>query len=193
MQGLVYDIYNEITDFVNKNNITDFPYHHKGIIAGTKYTPYFIIESIRKYKKIFRNDDSGRYADGCFYNIFEELQSIIQSGDDELMYLCDSKDLLDHPLYGDYSYYMGKLDNGVPFVFIDSSHLYSYPCRLYIYGDYTIQIFEENAFPIILEKNETMQQLLISHNIKLIGMILQDIQLPKILEVEEEIKNKERF
>jgi hypothetical protein len=27
----------------------------------------------------------------------------------------------------------------------------------------------------------------------LIGMILQDIQLPKILEAEEERKNKERF
>jgi hypothetical protein len=186
MNSLATDLYDEIVHAIDFNKITDFPYKCDHFIYDKRFTPDFIVDDIFRYRSVFTSDTSGRYADGCFYNVFEELQRLVQNNDERLTYICDSKDLLDHTKYGDYCYYRGEIDRYTPFIFMDSSHLYSYPCRLYIFGEYTVEINEDNAFPIVSERNNKIRSLIGNgFNCYFIGKIIQDIDLPEIIKCDK--------
>ena len=123
-------LYNEIITLA-KNKI--IPYRIYSIIYDPRFTPIWIINDIKSNKE--KQIDYDKYdSDSCYYYIMEELSDFVNNINLSL-YICDSIDLDDeNTIYGDYLFYIGFINDNIPFLYMESSHMFEYPPRLILYG-----------------------------------------------------------
>lgn len=71
--------------------------------------------------------------DGYFDILFNSMNWIVENTE-YAIHVCDSEDIEDPSVYGDYSYWGGTVSNGLGFIFMESSHPWHFPHRAILYG-----------------------------------------------------------
>jgi hypothetical protein len=105
------------------------PIKTSDFIYDPKFTPDWLIEYISE------NDDQ-MWLDGahCFEHIFNEIDKLAE--DENLLQVCASEEIGEEYPSGYYTYYTGKLSNGVDFLYHQSPSHIEYASRLDLYGEY---------------------------------------------------------
>lgn len=138
---LTEELYNEIVSIAWKYML---PCKIVSIFYDRRWSPEWIIDDVKNNPD---NKSLDQYkCDSCYYYIMEEMEYHVNT-DINSIHICDSFDLGDDDaISGDYLFHIGKLNNEVPYLFMESSHMYSYPNRLILYGPlYQIEINEDRV------------------------------------------------
>lgn len=136
LTSLFYEI---ILEFIK--SLRSIPGEIYAIIYDPRFTPECLIDDIRSNDSDNINYEDYINDESCYYFIMEELESIACNSD-LMTYVCDSIDINDdNSIYGDYLFHIGMLTPEVPFLYLESSHMYAYPPRLILYGpEFQIEI-----------------------------------------------------
>lgn len=130
-----------------------FPAETDVLIWDKRFIPEFLIDHL-KSQADGEDDKMWRDGDHCYQYLMDEMNSFIES--ERIFHLCESEDIKENYLAGEYSYYFGTIDDNLSFLYHQSVHMFHYPNQITLYGNqYTASIFSDN---IEIEIYETVDE-----------------------------------
>lgn len=145
MFELINCFYDEVVR--RSQRVSIFPIKTDRFIYDIRFTPDWLIEKIKS------NDIDDLWEDGghCYELLMKEMQ-YTSDHIGKMHYVCDSDEIGEEYLSGDYSYFTGFIRTDVPFMFHQSSHWQMFPNRLILYGpEFQIEIITDNIHIEIYE------------------------------------------
>lgn len=164
----MFELANTFANLIQRSipRLSRFPIKTDIFIHDSRFTPEWLIEHIREQVK---GEDDELWRDGghCYQHLIDEME-YVRGSRGYMIHVCDSDEIGESWLCGDYSYYYGFVNPAVPFLYHQSSHGLEYPNRLVFYGkEFQIEVITDSIYIQIFEVVPNVRNLFFINNDKM--------------------------
>ncbi len=122
-------------------------------------------EEFNSYKKELEGKKIREFLEEGILNFYDPVMNSISNLENHLIHICDSQDLKEDVIYGDYSYYYGFITKDIPILYMKPSHEWTFPTRVTFYGkEYQFTVNSNSPYIYIYEVNPSVRKIFFGNN-----------------------------